>query len=195
MIKLIFKSFAWLALLVAMVPANVFATETNPATDKALLFKTLGDARSELEARVAEDAIWNYWFDQAPNAQVRSLVDSAIERREAYDFEAAENILNDVVKLAPDYAEGLNQRAFIRFLREKFAESKVDLDRVLMLEPNHFGAHSGLYHIYSRNGETEKAFKALQTAVTIHPWIQERSGLPKAWWPEKYRHIHEGQDI
>ena len=61
--------------------------------------------------------------------------------------EAAEHHFDKVILSAPDYAEGYNQRAFIRFLREDYDNALADLEIVLELEPNHFGASSGLYHI------------------------------------------------
>lgn len=163
---------------------------------KLSLFDDLANATSELEGKHIEDAIWNLWFDQSPTTQIRVWLDAGIERREAYDFEAAELHLDKVVESAPEYAEGHNQRAFIRFLRENFVEAKVDLEKALELEPNHFGAMSGLFHVYFRQGEQDKAMEMLQKAVLVHPWLKERSALPKAWWPERYRRIHTpGQDI
>ncbi len=180
----------FIALLFAFAVANAFADETKQE-QRTALFDDLASAETELDGRLAENELWNYWFDLAPTPEVRDLLDAAIERREAYDFEAAENILNEVVKDAPDYAEGYNQRAFIRFLRENYTDSQQDLEIALKLEPKHFGALAGLYQVYFRTGRQEQAFNNLQEAVKIHPWIRERGGLPKKLWPESYRRIHE----
>jgi len=61
----------------------------------------------------------------------------------------------------------------------------------LELEPDHFGALAGLFHILSKQNHKEAALTALQQAVTLHPWIKERFALPKALWPESYKLIHE----
>jgi len=187
---------ALIAMFSSLYSLSVTADELSIKNQKLDMLKTLAEAKSELEGRTAEDALWRFWFDQAPSTKVRSKLDAAIERREAYDFEAAENLLDEVVALAPDYAEGYNQRAFIRFLRENFTASMSDLNRALVLEPDHFGALAGIYLIHSRQGETELAFEALEQAVILHPWLQERGGLPKSRWPLSYRKIHDpGQDI
>ncbi len=181
---------------VVFSPVAAADQQDKTVDERSALLATLATAKTELEGRIAEDAVWRYWFDQAPTPEVRALLDAAIERREAYDFEAAENILDDVVSLAPDYSEGFNQRGFIRFLRENFADAEIDVNRALELEPSHFGAHAGKYHIYSRMGQLDKAFDALRIAVSIYPWIQERSVLPESLWPQNYRDIHKpGQDI
>jgi len=159
--------------------------------DKASLFADLANASSELEGKHIEDAIWRLWFDQSPTADIRSWLDAGIERRDAYDYEAAEKHFDKVVMAAPDYAEGYNQRAFIRFLRDNFSAAKIDLEKTLELEPKHFGAMSGLFHVLFRQNKQDEAMRSLQQAVTVHPWLKERSALPKTWWPDAYRKLHD----
>jgi len=166
-------------------------TQALEASQVKQLFDMLANAQSETEGRYAEDAVWHYWFSLAPNANIRQNLDAAIKRREAYDFEAAELLLNEIVATAPNYAEGYNQRGFILFLREKYELAEQDLKKALSLQPNHFGALSGMFHVQGKLGKSDSALEYLQQAVTIHPWIQERFGLPKALWPESYRKIHE----
>lgn len=196
------------ALVLSLFQTPVFATD-EPAAErrsavvseqvaekKAILFDNLANASTLLDGQLAESAIWQYWFNQAPTAEARGFLDAAIERREAYDFEAAEAHLDKLIETEPDYAEGYNQRAFIRFLRENLAESKADLEKTLAMMPNHFAALAGLYQVQSRLGEQDEALANLAKAVSLHPWLKERGGLPKAMWPKSYREIHEpGQDI
>jgi len=173
------------ALVMMLVQSVSLATDDSIVDDRSalqsderllVLYDQLATAPTQLEGRLAEDAIWNYWFDQSPTTEARSLLDAAIERREAYDYEAAEEHLNKLIALAPDYSEGYNQRAFIRFLRENYEESKIDLEKTLSMDPQHFGALSGMYHVHSRLGDQERAFTFLAKAVTVHPWIK---ALPK----------------
>ena len=160
------------------------------------LLAQLATAQSESEGREAEARLWEFWFNESPDAKVRENLDAGRERIQAYDFEAAENHLDQVVKAAPDYAEGYNQRAFARFLRQNFSESLTDLEKALELEPDHFGALAGMYQILRIQNRTQAAMEALRRAVTIHPWVQERGALPEDMWPEAYRKLHEeGQEI
>jgi len=189
--KLFFPIIAAI-LVLAFSPAIADSDEhTVTEVDKRALFDALSNAKSEQEGRSIEDAIWRYWLDQSPSADIRSSLDAGMERREAYDYEAAENHLDKVVKSAPDYSEGYNQRAFVRFLRGNYDDAQRDLETALELEPDHFGAMSGLFHILRLQNRPEAALGLLQQAVAIHPWIQERFSLPEAMWPESYRKIHK----
>ena len=159
--------------------------------EKAALFDKLLNAKDETEGREAEAAIWTFWFDQAPTPEAREALDAGMKRREAYDFEAAENHMNKVVELAPNYAEGYNQRAFVRFLRENYSDARDDLEKALELESEHFGAMSGLFHILRIENRRQAALSILRQAVSLHPWIKERHGLPEEMWPEHYRQLHQ----
>lgn len=174
-------SAVWLLQQMVVPAAAAATTDAEEHTQlRDALFENLLKAQSEPEGRQAEDAIWKFWFDQAPDAKARELLDAGIERREAYDYESAENHFDELIDLAPEYSEGYNQRAFIRFLREKHADAQADLEKALTLEPDHFGALSGLYHIHVIQNRPKAGFEFLRQAVQIHPWLRERSALPQA---------------
>ena len=181
-------------LTVCLIPLSwALANSESPSRGEKIkteLFEALSNAENELEGRIAEEAMWSYWFNQSPSTEVRKHLDAGMERREAYDYEAAEEELNKVVEAAPNYAEGYNQRAFIHFLRENYSNAQIDLEKALELEPKHFGALSGLFHVLRIQDRQEAALGMLQQAVTIHPWIQERFALPESMWPESYKSIH-----
>lgn len=177
---------------VGVVDANEAVT---PGADEAILLHRLAVATDEAAGRLAESALWEQWFSEAPGA-ANDWLQQGRAKREAYDYEAAENWFDRVVEAAPGYAEGYNQRAFVRFLREDFDGSLADLEKTLALKPWHFGALSGMYHVLRIQNRHGAAFALLSRAVAIHPWIQERGALPKDMWPEHYRLLHEpGQKI
>jgi len=165
------------ACLVWVVTApSVLHADTAGERDR--LFEALKTAPTEREGRLAENAIWNWWLDQAPTPEVREAIDYGMKRRESYDFEAAEEAFDEAVEKAPAYAEGWNQRAFVRFLRDNIDGSLSDLEKAVELDPDHFAAWSGMYHVLIRMGRPEVAVSALSRAVTIHPWLKERGMLP-----------------
>tara|TARA_R110002020_G_scaffold316361_10_gene531563 strand:- start:4321 stop:4899 length:579 start_codon:yes stop_codon:yes gene_type:complete len=161
--------------LVATNPAAVMADSLGP---REKLFMALKNARTEREGRVAENAVWQWWISQAPTPEVREAIDHGMKRRESYDFEAAETAFDIAVREAPTYAEGWNQRAFARFLRDNDDGALSDLEMAVELEPDHFGAWSGMYHLLMRMGRPKAAIAALSRAVEIHPWLKERGMLP-----------------
>lgn len=162
----------------AAVAASPSALLADTTSERERLFAALKSAKTEREGREAENAIWRWWLNQAPTLEVRDAIDHGMERRESYDFEAAETAFDIAVRDAPDYAEGWNQRAFARFLRDNVDGALSDLERAVDLEPKHFGAWSGMFHILLQMGRTEVAYAALERAVAIHPWLKERGMLP-----------------
>ena len=148
--------------------------QTSTAKELNRLFSLLTKAPNETEARAIEKTIWQSWM-ALPAVPVRKLVKEAMEARRWYDFAKAKGILDKVVKLAPDYAEGWNQRAFILFLQERFDESLSDLEKALELEPRHFGAMAGQARILMRQGRFATGQELLKRAVKIHPFLRERS--------------------
>jgi tetratricopeptide (TPR) repeat protein len=171
--------------------AAVPSLRAETSSERARLFAALKAAETEREGRLAESAIWEWWFDQAPTSEVREAIDFGMKRRSSYDFEAAEEAFDKAIDKAPQYAEGWNQRAFVRFLRDNPDGALSDLEKAVALEPDHFGAWSGMYHVLMRMGRTEVALSALTRAVTIHPWIQERGLLPPD--PDAKRPVVKGK--
>ena len=164
-------------LALAAIMLIPFAAMAADAAEREALFRTLREAKTEREGRMAEDAVWRMWMAEAPTATVKEAVAEAMRRREVYDFSGALAILDRVVAEAPFYAEGWNQRAFIRFLRDDFDGSLEDIERALALEPRHFAALAGKALVLMRQGRIEPGQAALRRAVEIHPWLKERSML------------------
>ncbi|WP_127597782.1 tetratricopeptide repeat protein [Nitratireductor alexandrii] len=165
-----------LALTLAAGPAAAQDRSDNAAT-RDRLFAELKAAPTQAQGRAAEDAIWRMWMAQAPSEAIRRAVADAMAARESYAFDRALDLLNGVVDAAPGYAEGWNQRAFIRFLKGNHDEALEDIDRALALEPKHFGALSGKAIILMGQGRVRLAQQALRQAVEIHPWLKEHSLL------------------
>tara|TARA_R110002020_G_scaffold154610_7_gene334617 strand:- start:1916 stop:2494 length:579 start_codon:yes stop_codon:yes gene_type:complete len=164
------------ALVLAAAAQPALATESPGRRER--LFSALKNAKTEREGRLAENAIWQWWVEQAPTPEVREAIDRGMERRASHDFEAAEAAFDIAVREAPTYAEGFNQRAFVRFLRDNDDGALSDLEKSVELEPDHFGSWSGMYHLLMRMGRPEAAVTALARAVEIHPWLKERGMLP-----------------
>jgi tetratricopeptide (TPR) repeat protein len=146
------------------------------ATRREQLFDALAAATDEAAARQAADRIWLFWFE-APDKQAEELMREAQDRRSMHDFVPALALLDQLVKDAPDWAEAWNQRATIRFLVGDYTGSLADIDRVLALEPKHFGALSGEALILQRLGREEEAQAVLRKAVKINPFLVERALL------------------
>jgi tetratricopeptide (TPR) repeat protein len=146
------------------------------ADERQRLLDALAGSADPAEAARRALAIRAFWF-RPPDPAAGALMDAAMERWRAYDYAGAAAILDRLVAAAPDWAEAWNQRATIRFLMEDFEGSLADIERVLALEPRHFGALAGQALILMRSGRVEAAQGALRRAVKINPYLAERSLL------------------
>ena len=88
-------------------------------------------------------------------------------------FGVALDLLDAVIRLKPDFAEGWNRRATVYFIREDFGASLADIERVLQLEPRHWGALSGLAMILVQIDRDEDALAAIDGALAVHPHLEE----------------------
>ena len=88
------------------------------------------------------------------------------------DLALALDLLDVVVSLEPDFAEGWNRRATVFYLQKDFGRSLADIERTLALEPRHWGALSGLAIIQRRLGQEERALQTFRQAVKIHPGLK-----------------------
>ena len=91
------------------------------------------------------------------------------EALEAEDYMAALEHFSALTDHAPDFAEGWNGRATTFYLMGEYSLSIADVERVLALEPRHFGALSGLAFMFEAMGEPELALEALHTGAEAQP--------------------------
>jgi tetratricopeptide (TPR) repeat protein len=91
------------------------------------------------------------------------------EALEAEDYAAALEHFSALTDHAPDFAEGWNGRATAFYLMDEYSLAIADVERVLALEPRHFGALSGLAFMLEAMGEPELALEALQLVQALNP--------------------------
>ncbi len=154
-----------------------------PSEDAALrarhldaLFVHLEAATVEEEADAMVAEIWKLWLQSG-----RPDIDAAMQQ--AIDFMGqglpalAIPVLDDIVTRAPDWAEGWNKRATVLYLLGEHDRSLADIERVLALEPRHFGALAGIGLIRISKGEPRAALAAFRRALAINPFLKERFAL------------------
>jgi tetratricopeptide (TPR) repeat protein len=137
------------------------------------LFTAQKNARTEGEAQQIENEIWQFW-SQGPDPEATKQISEVFAARRAYDLEKALRIATELTERLPDYAEGWNQRATVLFMQEKPDASLEAIERVLELEPKHFGALAGKAVILIRQGRMAIAQATLRRAVESHPFLRER---------------------
>lgn len=136
------------------------------------LFQRLQTTENPAEARTLESLIWTIWFVyDGDSREVAGLMRNGAAAMNARNFGRAEVLLTRVTELAPNFAEGWNRRATVRFLAGDFSGSVSDIQRTLQLEPRHFGALSGLGAIYTELDDPDGALAAFEAALAVHPHL------------------------
>jgi len=149
--------------------------ETTPEQDAAerkklvtSLLKRLGEADDVQTAQLIERGLWQLWM-QSGSATIDLLMTQAVSLMNEGELNKALNILDIVVRLAPEYPEGWNKRATVLYFKEELHRSRRDIAKVLALEPRHFGAISGLGLVLQAMGDKKAALEAFRRALAIHP--------------------------
>src|SRR5215475_11006375 len=125
-------------------PANLPRAQTGDAKlnlDK--LFEALKVAPTEESAKFVENRIWALWV--AAGGDTGNLLMSRVKTAmDAQDLDLAVKLLNAIIDIRPDYVEAWNRRATVYYMKKDFGERVGEIHEVLVREPRHFGALSGL---------------------------------------------------
>ncbi|MEM7320533.1 MAG: hypothetical protein AAF408_16125 [Pseudomonadota bacterium] len=148
-----------------------------PAADhSAALDQLIAQAQaagSAAEARPLLNGMWELWAD-APDARSQTILDRGMSKRAVGDLAGALEAFEELVAYCPQYAEGYNQRAFVRYLQLDFATALIDLDRALDLSPRHVAALSGKALTLMGLSRLAEARDVFSEALNLNPWLPER---------------------
>ena len=155
-LNLVFAALVW------MLPAVAAA---QPAADELLDRLAQPDLRNW---EVVERQIYQAW-SRSGSDTADYLLRRGRTAMEADDLEAAYDHFTALTDHAPDFAEGWNARATLLFQMGAYGQSIADIQRVLAIEPRHFGALSGLGIMLEEMQEWDAALAAYREAHAIHP--------------------------
>ena len=155
-----------LAGVLITMPSAVFPDQTDERLDE--LFQTLQSSNNPSELVSTETSIWEIWFDSG-RPEVDQLMDEAGSAVQSGKLEYAEGIYSQVIEKAPDFSEGWNRRATVRYYQKDYNGSLEDIRRTLILEPRHFGATWGLGMILGWKRDFDGAIAAFERLLEIKP--------------------------
>ena len=160
------RSAMVLAMAGALMAASARADQTDPRLPE--LFEQLRATGEPVVAREAELQIWRIWMSSG-REDVDEIMMEGLESMRSGRFDQAIGHFDEIVDLAPDFAEGWNKRATAYYLNDELRESVHDIRRTLELEPRHFGAISGMGLIFLKRGDPVGALDAFEAVLEIHP--------------------------
>jgi tetratricopeptide (TPR) repeat protein len=153
------------------------------------LFGALKAAPDANSAKLVENRIWALWLASGSDT-ANLLMTRAKAASDASDYDLALQLLDAIVKIKPDYIEAWNRRATIHYLRKEYGPPLEDIQHVLIREPRHYGALSGLCMILHEFGDDKNALAVFRRALEINPHLDKIPDLVKTL-TEKV----EGRDI
>ena len=169
---------ALLVLLLAAAPLSAFAADYTDRAALDELFAELKSAPSAAQAADLTEQIWSLWF--SPDVpELKARMAKASLAMNVGDPGAALSLLSAIVTDYPDYAEGWNQRATLYYELGNLDSSLADIEKVLALEPRHFGALSGRVLIYLKQGKRADALRDMIAALAIDPYLSEKTLFPE----------------
>jgi tetratricopeptide (TPR) repeat protein len=133
------------------------------------LYALLATAEDEQSAEESAQGIMRLWR-AAGSDTVTLLMDRAAKSFGEKNPALALKLLDAVVEIAPDYAEGWSQRAHVLYMENDVPRALGDLRRALALDPNHFRALEALGHILQEIGEKKGALQAYRRLLEVHPF-------------------------
>ncbi len=139
-------------------------------TDNRLdgLFATLQSSQDPLELMQTEAEIWEIWY-QSGRDDVDRWMSEAADLVSSGNLTAAESLYSRVIDSLPQFSEGWNRRATVRYYQGDYDGSMDDIEQTLRLEPRHFGAIWGLGMILGSQRDFQRAIDAFERLLEIKP--------------------------
>ncbi len=153
------------------------------------LYDELGRAKDAADALPITETIEQIWRLSGSDT-VDLLLARADSFVKAADFDMAAQILDAVVELAPDDAEGWYQRAMVHFMQDDYSHALADLKHALLIDPQHYKVLNGLGIVLTELGEKKNALEAFRKALKVNPFLDSA----RQRIDELSREV-EGQDI
>jgi tetratricopeptide (TPR) repeat protein len=152
---------------------NIYAEEKNIELDS--LFNQL-KTNDLIIALKTEKKIWKIWSTYSANDRkghrlTDMLAQGDILIREK-NFSKAIDIFSLIISIDSNWAEAWSKRATVLYLSGRYEDSIKDIEKVLQLEPRHFGALSvfGLNQVELKNYKA--ALRSYQEAQKIYPTMK-----------------------
>jgi len=138
-------------------------------TEREALAVLRGD--DPVGAARAATALWQMWH-QSGQPRLDALLLQRVEAMQRQQLEEADGLFTRLIETAPQFAEGWNKRATVRYLAKNYVASIADCRETLARNPNHFGALSGQGLCHLMLSEFREAADLFRRALAVHPHLE-----------------------
>ncbi len=137
-------------------------------TEREALAVLQGD--DPVRAARAAAALWQMWH-QSGRPELDAALLEGIEAMQKGQLDHAEAVFTRLIDKAPEFAEGWNKRATVRYMAKNYAGSIADCEETLARNPNHFGALSGQGLCHLALGQHREAAALFRHTLAVHPHL------------------------
>jgi tetratricopeptide (TPR) repeat protein len=162
--------FGTVLLLLRLLAGAAPVSRNNDVLTQALARLKLAKDRTEVDR--LDTTIWRIWCGAGSRRAVGDLA-QALQAMAINDFATAREFLDRAIAADPSFAEAWNRRAMVNFLTCEADKAVSDIERVLVLEPRHYGALAGLGQVLLQEGETKHALLAFEAALAVNPHLTQ----------------------
>ena len=143
------------------------------------LFNQLEKVNNQKSAALLETKIWSIWNEHPTNNKLTERLEFGTELMQYGNYNYALKVFDNIIVSDPEWSEAWNKRATVYFLMSQFTDSLYDIDKVLNIEPRHFGALSGQARIFINLQKYEEAIKSIERALKFYPSFKSREMIPE----------------
>jgi tetratricopeptide (TPR) repeat protein len=147
----------------------------SPSQKLDTLFAELKRIRDPEKAQGVAGDIWAVW-NTSGSATVDLMLRSADMAVSKQQYGAALDYLDEAIALKPAYAESWNKRATLHYKTGNYERSMADIAQVLLREPRHFGALSGMAAILEDGGQDAAALGVWERVLDVYPANRDAQG-------------------
>ena len=143
------------------------------------LFNQLEKVKNSKSAILLEAKIWSIWNEHPNNKELTERLKFGTELMQYGDYNYALKLFNNIIVTDTKWSEAWNKRATVYFLMGQFTNSLDDINKVLKIEPRHFGALSGQARIFIKLQKYEKAINSIERALKFYPSFKSGEMIPE----------------
>ena len=166
-------------LIFLFISSVFFSAQSSQKNILNNLFNQLEKVNNSKSAALLEEKIWSIWNEHPTNNKLTEKLEFGTELMQYGDYNYALKVFSNILENDPKWSEAWNKRATVYFLMSQFTNSLNDIDKVLDIEPRHFGALSGQARIFIKLQEYEKAIKSIENALKFYPSFKSRELIPE----------------
>ena len=130
-------------------------------------------------ASIVEQEIWSLWSTHPTDEKLTARLEEGSMFVRNQQPNRARDIFTEVIKLDENWAEAWNKRATVLYMLGEYQKSQDDIDKVLELEPRHFGALAGQGLVNIKLKNYEKAIRSYEEAQEIYPSMKTPDAMIK----------------